>query len=274
MAKGDMRFNSSLWFRVLIFIIFIISVCLLAGYVAVKFRYPSLFNAEPSFAEYAIPHLFSWAFVHLPSMAIYGFPLLFLPRIHKKYTRYFRIICICSFLLLLLLELDEKIPFLLFPKIDALVALILSFFVLPPNQKDNPLTVGILKGLALLSFLIFTFFAYSFWSHQTPVITETEYGPFELKLITVNNDFRKEMFYEVEMKARFPENELCELAQKMAHDLLRDYPFDSAYIKKIKVTFSPDEEGNLGSYDLGEISLRDKHKERDGRFGCYLGYKN
>lgn len=273
MAISDIKFNSSLWFRVLVFIIFIVSVCILAGYVAVKFRYPSLFNAEPSFAEYAIPYLFSWAFIHLPSMAIYGSPLLFLPKIHKKYTRYFRIFCICSFLLLLL-EFDEKIPFLLFPKIDALVALILSFFVSPPNQKDNPLTVSILKGLALLSFLIFSFFAYSFWSHQAPLISETEYGAFELKSITVNNDFRKEMFYEVDMKARFPEEELCELAQKMAHDLLRDYPFDSAYIKKIKVTFSYDEKGNSGSYDLGEISLRDKHKKRDGSFGCYLQYKN
>ena len=273
MAISDMKFNSSLWFRVLVFIIFIVSVCLLAGYIAVKFRYPSLFNAEPSFAEYAIPHLFSWAFIHLPSMAIYGFPLLFLPKIHRKYTRYFRIFCICSFLLLLL-ELDEKIPFLLFPKIDALVALTLSFFVLPPNQKDNPLTVSILKGLAFLSFLIFTFFAYSFWSHQTPVITETEYGAFELKSITVNDDFRKEMFYEVDIKERLPEEELCVLAQKMAHGLLEDYPFDSAYAKTVQVTFRPDEGVNLESYDLGEISLRDKHKERDGSFGCYLRYKN
>lgn len=273
MAKSDARFNSALWVRVLIFIIFIISVCLLAGYVAVEFRYPSLFNVKASFAEYAFPHLFSWALIHLPSMAVYGSPLLFLPKVDEKYTRYFRIFCIVSFLLLLL-EFDEKIPFLLFPKIDALVALALSFFILPPNRKDNPLTVAILKGLALLGFLIFTFFAYSFWSHQTPVITETEYGVFKLKSITVNNDFRKEMLYEVDMKSRPPEEALCELGQKLAHDLLEDYPFDHAYLKKIEVTFRPNEGANLESYQLGEISLREKHKEKDGRFGCSLRYRD
>ncbi len=273
MTKRDARFNSSLWFGVLVFIVFIISTCLLAGYVAVEFRYPSLFNVEPSFAEYAIPYIFSWALIHLPSMAIYGSPLLFLPRIHEKYTKYFRIFCICSFLLLLL-ELDAKIPFLLFPKIDAVVALLLSFFVLPPSKKDNPLTVALLKGLALLSFLIAAFFAYSFWSHQTPVITKTEYGDFELKSITVNNDFRKEMFYDVDIKARHPEEGLCELGQKLAQDLLKDYPFDRAYAKKIKVSFRPDAGVNLEPYELGEISLMDKHKERDGRFSCYLRYKN
>ena len=82
-----MKSRSPLWFRILIFVTFLLSVNLLAGYVALKMGYPSLYNVRASFAEYAVPLPFYWGFAHLPSMLIYGIPLLVFPSLQVKYTK-------------------------------------------------------------------------------------------------------------------------------------------------------------------------------------------
>lgn len=183
------------WFRVLVFVIFLLCVSLLAGYIAIALKYPSLYNVTASFSEYAIPLPFYWGMLHIPSMLIFGIPLVAFSKHQTKYIRYFRIFCVCAFLVLLL-ALGSKIPFLLFPKIDAVVALILSFVVFPPNRKDNPKLVIALKMFAIVSVLLLGFFAYSLWQHQTPLVTKSQYagGLFELKSIIIKNDFHKEMW--------------------------------------------------------------------------------
>lgn len=257
-------------FRLLIFPIFLLCVNLLAGYVAINLHYASLYNVSASFWEYAIPFPLSWGFAHLPSMFIYGVPLIFLPKLDTIYTKYFRIACICTFLLLLL-EFDKKIPFLLFPKVDSLTAFVFSLVVAPPNSKDNPALVGTLKLIAFLSVLALSFFAYSTWKHKTPVISKNHFhsGVFELKSILVKNDFHKSMVFEVDLKEFLPQNQTCVSAQTLASEILLNYPFDNSYNKIITVTYNPVvKQSNFKPYDLGEISLN----KEDGRFPCYLKY--
>lgn len=127
--------------RVGVLLLFFVSVSLLAGYVAITLGYPSLYNVKPGFAEYALPRLFCWGMLHIPSMLLYGVPLALLPEMRSKHVAWFRAFCAASFVLLLL-ELDRKIPFLLFPKIDASLALLFSLVVCPPNGKDSPALVA------------------------------------------------------------------------------------------------------------------------------------
>ena len=47
--------------RALVFILFLICVNLIAGFLAVKLHYPSLYNVHASFSEYAVPLPFHWA---------------------------------------------------------------------------------------------------------------------------------------------------------------------------------------------------------------------
>jgi len=171
----------------------------------------------------------------------------------------------------------RKIPFLLFPKVDAFVAFFFSLLAFPPNKRENPKLVATLKWLLIAGVLVFVYFAYSFWSHQTPPMTKSQYenGLFELKSIVVKNDFHKEMLFQVDLKARVPEGQACLLAQPMAADILHDYPFDDQYKKEIEVVFNPKpSEANFHAYTLGVISLNNKHREKDGSFACYLKYKD
>lgn len=47
-----------LWLRMLIFCLFLTTSSLLAGYVAIELQFPSLYNVNARFAEYAIPFPF------------------------------------------------------------------------------------------------------------------------------------------------------------------------------------------------------------------------
>lgn len=274
--ESALKYGKFLWFRVLVFVIFLFIVSLLAGYVAIKLRYASLYNVTASFAEYAIPLPFYWGMLHIPSMLIYGVPLLALSVLREKFIKYFRVFCICSFLLLLL-ELDKKIPFLLFPKIDALIALIFSFALVPPSREENPVLVTALKLFVIFSVAFLGFYTYSYWKHQSPEITSRQYGAgaFELKSIIVKNDFHKEMVFEVDLKKHVTENQICSSAQPMAKAILQDYPFDNSYNKIIKITFNPHHiESKFDPYELGEISLNDAHRQKGGRYACFVSYKN
>lgn len=273
--SNKVKNGASLWRRITVFIVFLVCVNLLAGFVAIKLGYPSLYNVKASFGEYAVPLPFMWAFAHIPSMLIYGLPLLFLPAWQEKYVRYYRIVCICSFILLLL-ELDGKSPFLLFPKVDAVVALIFSLIVVPPTRRDNPILVKVLLLSTFVGALFLAYYLYSWWIHRTPDIKNTNYdaGVFELLTIQVNNDFRKEMLFKVQLIETLPEEQLCEHAQTLASELLRDYPFDNDYKKEIHMVFTPLGEDEARSYNLGEVSLENKHKDRDGRFACYMKYRD
>jgi hypothetical protein len=261
--------------RLLILLAFLVSVNLLAGVVAITLGYESLYTVKAKFGEYALPLPFCWGFLHIPSMFLYGSLLALLPGVQKKYVGYFRLFCVVSFALLLL-EMDRKVPFLLFPKVDALTALVFSLIVVPPNRKDNPVLVAAIKVSGALAILLFGYFCYSFWIHLTPTITTTRYldGVFELRSISIRSDFHKSMDFEVDLKTRLSEDQLCVQAQSLGADLLRDYPFDDTYTKGIEFRFNiPSADSDLAPYKLGVLELDDRVLKKEGQYFCYLKYR-
>jgi hypothetical protein len=261
--------------RVGTLLLFCVSVSLLAGYVAITLGYPSLYNVEPGFAEYALPWPFCWGMLHIPSMFLYGVPLALLPEMRSKHVAWFRAFCAVSFVLLLL-ELDRKIPILLFPKIDALLALLFSLVVCPPNRKDSPALVASIKMGAALALGVLGWFAWSAWTHRTPALDTTSYGDgiFELTSIALDHDYPKRMTFEVDLLKPVPEGRLCTQAQELAAGLRADYPFDEAWRKELSVSFHP-ESGESGNeaYPLGMLAVNERDRETGGRFPCYLKYR-
>ncbi|MEZ5462105.1 hypothetical protein [Dokdonella sp.] len=274
-ANSHANARVSMTRRLLVLLAFLICVNLLAGYAAITLGYPSLYNVKSSFSEYAVPLPFYWGFLHIPSMLVYGTGLVLLPGPGQKWTGYFRILCVLSFALLLM-EWDRKIPFLLFPKVDALAALAFSLFIAPPNRRDNPVLTTTIKLSLALGTILLGYLGYSLWSHRAPEISNTRYasGTFELKSISVRNDFKKSMVFDVDLKSELPEDQLCVLAQSLAAELLTDYPFDETYTKEVAVTFKPlSLSSGSEAYELGVITLSDRYRENDGSFPCYLKYR-
>ena len=258
-----------------ILLLFFVSVSLLAGYVAITLGYPSLYNVKPGFAEYALPWPFCWGMLHIPSMLLYGVPLALLPEMRSKQVAWYRAFCAVSFVLLLL-ELDRKIPFLLFPKIDAMLALLFSLAVCPPNRKDSPALVVSIKIGAALALGVLGWFAWSAWTHRTPTLAATGYGDgvFELTSITVDRGYRKRLTFEVDLLKPLAEERLCRQAQALAAGVLADYPFDETYRKEIVVSFdSPAGTSAPARYPLGMLSLNAGDRSDEGMFPCYLKYK-
>ncbi len=264
-----------LWLRMLIFCLFLTTSSLLAGYLAIKLQFPSLYNVNASFAEYAIPFPFYWGFMHIPFMLIYGIPLLLSHRTKLRYVNYFRLFCVASFLTLLL-TVNLKIPFLLFPTIDAITALICSLILLPPNKEDNPKLITLLKLSAVSILILLGYFAYDNWVHRTPNITKRLYanGIFELQSIEVQNDYHKQLSFLVDLNKVLPEHQICQAAQLMVNEIMHDYPFDQTYNQLIKIRFNPkaDKQTDL-PYPLGELSLNKEDSKPEGHFACYAAYK-
>jgi hypothetical protein len=260
------------WSRAVIITVFFVLVNVLAGYIAIELNYPSLYNVRASFSEYAIPLPFNWAFVHLASMLVYGLPLCLMHEWQPKTVAYCRIIFGCSFLLYFL-ELDGKNPFILFLKIDAISALAFSLLLVPPNRADNPGLVATLKILGYGGLLVLAAVLYWAQQHRAPTVSTRHYvdDMFKLESIVVYNDFRKTMLFYVEINKQLPADKACESGQILASDLLRDYPFDETYDKKIILTLYPQAATTKESTnEVGEISLRDQHKDEGGRFFCYV----
>lgn len=275
MTNNSTQLGRQLWFRVLVFCLFLIGNSLLAGYLAITFKFPSLYNVSASFTEYAIPLPFYWGFMHIPFMLLYGIPLLVIHKANEKFTAYFRLFCISSFLVLLML-FQHKVPFLLFPTVDAITALLYSLILLPPRKETSPKLTALLKLSAVSILMLIGYFVYSLWIHQTPVVSKNQYvnGIFTLQSIEVKNDFHKELLFFVDLKNKLPENQVCEKAQLMANEMIQDYPFDDAYSQLINFRFNPTKhEQTIAPYALGELSLNAHDKTPDGRFACYIAYK-
>jgi hypothetical protein len=263
--------------RPLAFVLYLVSVNLLSGYVALALNYPSLFNVKASFGEYAIPLPFTWALAHWPTMLIFGIPLLYISRARRKLTQNYRLLC-AIIAGLLLLTLNEKIPFLLFPWVDALAGLAFSLVLVPPNRKANPVLFPV-TCLAVVGVVgAITYIAFDHWQHRTPTLNTTTYadGVFELTSIDVNKKLR-EMRVVMALKERLEIDESCELGQQVAEQVLQDYPFDTGYNRLVEVWFNPESSDvpeNTGRpYRLGEISLNEVDIDPDGSFACYLKYK-
>jgi len=275
MPEDRTLYSRNPWLRVLTFVSFILIVNLSAGYIAIKFDYTSLWGGDLAFSEYALPVPLTWASAHWPSMLLFSIPLL-LPSIQgKKSIKLYRNLSLAVFALTLL-ELDAKIPFLLFPRIDGLTAFVFSLIIAPPNRRDNPLLTVIILVLLAAATLITLYYGFSAWQHRTPKISMTRFaeGVFTLSNITVNSDYRHEMLFTVELKEKLPEEQACSRAQIMASELLREYPFDEAYQKTVFVVLSPHgADQTFIPYPLGEVSLNNQDKDAAGMFACYLKYR-
>lgn len=112
---------------------YLFGVNLLAGWAAVTFRYPSLWGNSDVFAEYAIPLPLGWAFVHWLSMAPLTLAIFALPRWSDLQVRKFRLLLAGVLLGAVALDFGmgggrwHRVPFLLFPLVDASTGLALSF---------------------------------------------------------------------------------------------------------------------------------------------------
>lgn len=258
--------------KLLLLATFVINVNLLAGYIAVWLRFPTLWGGGKIFIDYALPINMTWAFAHWPSLILVSIALTRLPHWDAKNIKRFRVICLGLFLVLLY-GVSEKIPFALFPAVDLITALFLSFIIVPPTYKENPkLTICV---LFLLSIMVLSgiYCLYTQWQHQTPNIKETELmnGLFKLQSINVDNNYKKELLFTVELTQYLPEDEACKLAIEMGKTLYKSYPFDKKYGRTTKIIFNPKETENNSPYNLGGL---EQYKEAGQiNIGCYLKYK-
>lgn len=145
---------------------------LLAGVIAVRFDYPSLFSVDPTFVEYALPLPFTWALSHLLSTLL-SISLLMCIRVwQEKQLKIFRIACLVIFVLLFL-EIDAKSPFSQFGKIDSLCAFLFSLVLAPPTRETNPLLVNFLMASAGVILLSIASVLFSRWQHRVPTLVST-----------------------------------------------------------------------------------------------------
>ena len=259
--------------KIFLLVVYIISVNLLAGYIAVWLRFPSLWGGGNIFQEYAMPFGMTYAMSHWPSIILVGIPLLLLPGWNANQIRRFRLICFVLFLILIY-GVFETVPFALFPAVDLFVAFFFSIIIVPPTYKEDPLLTIFMILLLSISVLTGMYVLYSKWQHQTPEIKETELmgGVFSLEAISVDNGYKKEMIFTIELKQHVPQDDVCRIATEMGEEIFDTYPFDETYHKIIKIIFNPEQaEGNFQNYTLGEV----EQYEEDGQLhlGCYLKYK-
>jgi hypothetical protein len=175
--------------------------------------------------------------------------------------------------LILLYGVNEKVLFALFPAIDLITALFLSFIIVPPTYKENPKLVICLLFLSSRILLSGIYCLYSKWQHQTPDIKETELmgGLFNLQSISVDNSYKKELQFTVELTQYIPENEACTISLEMSEALFKLYPFDKKYERAVKIIFNPKKIEGKPPYSLGELN---QYKEAEQiRIGCCLKYK-
>ncbi len=271
-SKESSQFFSTNHGRILLLLVYFTSVNLLAGYIAVWLKFPSLWGNSRVFGEYAIPMFMTWGLAHWPSLILVGIALLTLPSLNGVQIKRFRFICV-GLLLLLLYGVVEKVPFALFPAVDLLVAFFFSLVVVPPSYKENPvftISLAIFFTIVLFSGM---YFSYSRWTHRTPAIKETELmsGLFRLKTITVNKSYR-ELLFTVELTQYMEPEEVCNTTTEMAKYLFDTYAYDDNYKKNIDVIYNPlQKENSIKAYPLGVV---EKYKEDgESQIFCYLKYK-
>lgn len=270
-----MKFLQSGRFIFLIFLVFTVTVCVLSGWLGVTLNYPSLFNVRPRFGEYAYPLPFTWALTHIPFLLIFGLPLAYHHRQTAKVILYFRWFCLVTFLVLMdlvLVEVDDKIPFLLFPKVDAAVALIFSLILVPPSRRRQPVLfsislLGLLAALTTAGYMLLTT-----WQHRTPAIRTSLYleNTFRLDEIVANTSLHT-LEFEVSLLSEMPDREVCEAGRELGNLLLEEYPYDRSYEHLIRLTAPRDLQAVEPDYrNIGEISLEEDDRDRNGRYACYV----
>lgn len=139
------------WLRAGMGLAYLLAVNLLAGWLAVELRYPSLWGGSDVFAEYALPLPYGWAMAHWVSMLPLAFVVAALPGWPEQRLLRLRWTLLALLALVALVEVDwtyfklERIPFMLFFAVDLSLALLLSLVFRPPLR--------VLGGAALVALL-------------------------------------------------------------------------------------------------------------------------
>ncbi|MBT7952045.1 MAG: hypothetical protein HN764_10510 [Gammaproteobacteria bacterium] len=259
--------------KIILLIIYLGGANLLAGFVAVWFRFPSLWGNGEVFIDYALPVNFTYALSHWPSLLLCAAPIMQMADWNTRQIRRIRKICLIL-LLVIAYGLIEKIPFALFPAIDLLFVFIISLLIAPPTLKENPIIISVILGLLAIAAWKGSSIFYFNWKHQVPVIKQVEIndGLYELLSIDVKNR-NKELVFDMELTRHIAENDLCDMSTAMFTSLIESYPFDNTYHRLVEIKFNPVDKkrGDL-AYRLGYLI---ENKENDGRpaVACYLKYK-
>lgn len=215
----------------------------------------------------------TWGLAHWPSLVLISVPLLLVPHWNAKQIKRSRIICV-ALILILLYGVIEQIPFMLFPKIDLFTAFFFSLIIAPPNYKENPVLTIAKTAILSIATLTGRYHLYSKWQHRTPISIKSDlmHGLYKLKSISVDNGYRKELLFTIELTEFIDPDRVCGSASKMSALLFNTYPFDEGYNKIVDVVFNPEEKDNdLTPYPLGQL----EQYEEDGglQVDCYLKYR-
>ena len=259
--------------KIVFLLIYMIAANLLSGFIAVWFRFPSLWGNGEVFIDYAQPVSFTYALSHWPSLLLLAVPIIKMPDWNVMQIRRFRKICVISFLLLSY-GLLEQIPFALFSAVDLFLVFAISLIILPPTLKQNPVIISVILAILTIVALKGSSILYFNWKHQVPLIKQVELydGLYKLLSIDVKNR-NKELVFNLDITRYIAENDLCDMGTTLFTSLIKSYPFDNAYHRLVEIKFNPvDKKRGELAYPLGYLI---ENKENDGRpaVACYLKYK-
>lgn len=133
--------------------VFLIVVNLACGFIAVEFRYPSLWGVRDVFKEYALPLNLSWAAAHWPSMIILSVLLFRMRGWDEAQITRIRCVFLAGIALCIATEFIygggkfHRIPFVLFVLVDLSVAFGLSLLL---HQRRRPFVALLLLLVVLL----------------------------------------------------------------------------------------------------------------------------
>ena len=146
-----MTATRSTGFRLGLAALYLLSVNLLSGYLAVTFRYPSLWgNVTGLFGEYAYPLPFSWALAHLVTMLPLTMLVTGIPFWEQKRLVQARWVCIAALAVCVGVEVSDgihrfkKTPFVLFWMVDSSLFLMLTLVFKPPLRTLAAVIGGVL----------------------------------------------------------------------------------------------------------------------------------
>jgi hypothetical protein len=265
------EFFCNVYVKIIVLMIYIISVNLLSGYLAVGFKFPSLWGNSQIFLDYAMPFGLTWALAHWPSIIIFTIPLLMLPHWNEKLVQRFRVICLSLFLILIY-GVIEKIPFALFSAVDSLTAFFISLLIRPPCYKETPKLV---ISLSIFSLLIISGGIYSLhnkWQQLAPDVIEPNLmeGLFKLNKIEVDKNY-KQLTFNIDLTQMISEERLCQTSTEMVRSLFKTYSFDNQYKRIAMIYFNPKKTEDSPSYSLG--GLEQYIENGESNIACYLKYK-
>lgn len=146
------KISALLTSRPLVIGLFLLVVNLSCGFIAVEFRYPSLWGGGNVFAEYALPLHLSWGFAHLPSMVTLSIVLFLMPGWTEAQIRKGRCFLLAAIGLCIGIEFMygggrfHRIPFVLFVLVDVTAVYVLSLLL---YKRRRPY-------FALFSFVVIT----------------------------------------------------------------------------------------------------------------------